>query len=95
MKLLSMLKSRVISVAAAVGIWFGGMYSVSEAAFSVDRPFETIFASRTVTTTVQADSSGEAVVKAQQRYPKGKVTSVRKVGSDSSRTWIVTLKIED
>ena len=45
---------------------------------------------RTVTTTVKANSSAEAVVIAQKRYPKGKVTGVRKNGS----FWIVTLRIE-
>ena len=51
-------------------------------------------AARTVTTVVQANSSGEAVVKAQNRYPKGKVTGVRKTGGAKSKSWIVTLRIK-
>lgn len=55
---------------------------------------QSALAARTVTTTVQANSSGEAVVKAQKSYPKGQVTGVRKTGGKDSKTWIVTLRIE-
>jgi hypothetical protein len=53
-----------------------------------------VVAARTVTTVVQANSSGEAVVKAQNRYPKGKVTGVRKTGGAKSKSWIVTLRLK-
>jgi hypothetical protein len=43
---------------------------------------------RTVTTIVNADSEAEAIVKAQNRYPKCRVTGVRKSGNH----YIVTLK---
>ena len=45
---------------------------------------------RTVTTIVDADSEAGAIAKAQSRYPKCRVTGVRKSGNH----YIVTLKCE-
>ena len=45
---------------------------------------------RTVTTIVNATSAAEATVKAQKRYPNGKVISVRKSGNVH---WTVKLKL--
>lgn len=64
--------------------------SVSVASPVVAVQSENVLAARTVTTTVKADSSGEAIAIAKKRYPKGEVTGVRKSGS----FWIVTLRIE-
>lgn len=48
-------------------------------------------AARTVTTVVYAESSGEAIAKAQRRYPGYTVIDVKR-GSSKGTAWIVRLR---